>query len=187
MYSVVPKSRISLDPGFFGKEVIELLLQVLLDAVESNISMWHSKDAYEASLSIASPKPGVSTIDQYERLPPQVLVVSMNKRDVLTNLMRFEHNILFDVRILCIVRILMFEHRSTAKCIHESRPPCTWCTDHHECEGHLTSSALYILLSSPLSWHFSWILLDCSSWCQLRLRKSKGVMNSQGEWAEERG
>ena len=76
MNSVVPETRVTLDTRLLGKDVIVLTLEVSDNLGKATYPMlarqvWYFSNAgaYLASLSIWSPKPGVSTMVREIRVP----------------------------------------------------------------------------------------------------------------------
>jgi len=73
MDTVVPESGVTLDTGLFGKNIIILTFKVAHDFTETIIMLIlesaRCRSAYLASLSIWSPKPGVSTMVNDIRVP----------------------------------------------------------------------------------------------------------------------
>ena len=76
MDAIVPESGIPLDARFFGQDVVVLAFQIAHDlgeAAKSSVSVairaLARSVAYLASLSIWSPKPGVSTMVSDIRVP----------------------------------------------------------------------------------------------------------------------
>ena len=76
MYTVVPKSRVTLDARLLCQDIIVLMFKVAdnlgetvgIISVQRAVQEW-VKDSYLASLSIWSPKPGVSTMVREMRVP----------------------------------------------------------------------------------------------------------------------
>jgi len=75
MDTVIPESRVTLDTGLFGKNIIILTFKVAHNFTETIIMLiletWlmRCRSTYLASLSIWSPKPGVSTMVNDIRVP----------------------------------------------------------------------------------------------------------------------
>ena len=87
MNTVVSETRITLDPGFLGQNVIVLAFQVthdLLKTVDELLMSAHGRIycTHANSLSMLSPKPGVSTIVNAMRTPSSSSSVSDRKKTV---------------------------------------------------------------------------------------------------------
>jgi len=60
--SIIPESGVSLDPRLFSQDIIILSLKICSNLLETDVSTIPLVSTHQCSLSIPSPKPGVSTI-----------------------------------------------------------------------------------------------------------------------------
>ena len=160
VYAIVPEARVTLDPRLLCENSIVLTLEIsynLLEAANRKQAAECPREdmTYLASLSIWSPKPGVSTMVSEMRVPSSSSSVCSLARLLCvwplmrrhTNDGRVDLNALLEVSYCWVVGLLVLEHLLAAEGVDESGPASARGAADHETE---LDALLDILLPARL-------------------------------------